>query len=230
MVRKICNMCTYHFKISKGALRFIYTRRKRIRKPRCFEMAIGKFNLFFILIGCKDQRKCSPSTSLSLNVNAPCNKSMVFITCSSYFVLEVFKFSISKVSSPVWKIITQIGNSFQRNPFEFTLRPWPHRTTALTLVMSHIDLYMCNPHQVSVSNSFTGFDASLITDADSEARCGQGLIHKVGGFGIFFSKRRTRFLYFFQIFWEAHEIEKKGHRSWYGIYQLFFQRKSIEFF
>ena len=41
------------------------------------------------------------------------------------------------------------------------------------LVMAHIDLYLYNPHQMSVSHPFPSIDASVNGDAD--AWCGQGL-------------------------------------------------------
>ena len=57
------------------------------------------------------------------------------------------------------------------------LRPWPHRASALMLLMVHINLYVFNPHQTSASYPFSSIDASVNadTDANADTRCGQGL-------------------------------------------------------
>ena len=36
--------------------------------------------------------------------------------------------------------------------------------------MAHIDLYLSNPHQVSVSYPFSSIDASVIADADADTK------------------------------------------------------------
>ena len=41
--------------------------------------------------------------------------------------------------------------------------------SALTLVMAHINLYLCNPHQVSASYPFSSIDASVHIDAYANA-------------------------------------------------------------
>ena len=43
--------------------------------------------------------------------------------------------------------------------------------------MAHIDWYLCNPHQASVSYPFSDIVASANADADAgaDAGCGQGL-------------------------------------------------------
>ena len=54
-------------------------------------------------------------------------------------------------------------------------------------VMVHIDLYLDNPHQASVSYPFSSIDASVDADADADIRCGQGSREHYGtwmGFGV----------------------------------------------
>ena len=43
----------------------------------------------------------------------------------------------------------------------------------MTLVIAHINLYLDNPHQASISYPFSSINTSVNTDTD--ARCGQGL-------------------------------------------------------
>ena len=42
--------------------------------------------------------------------------------------------------------------------------------------MAHIDLYLYNSHQVSASYPLSNINASVNADADTDVRCGQGLI------------------------------------------------------
>ena len=51
------------------------------------------------------------------------------------------------------------------------LSPWPQQASVLTIVMTHINLYLKNSHQESASYPFSSIDASVNTDAD--AQCGQ---------------------------------------------------------
>ena len=56
-----------------------------------------------------------------------------------------------------------------------TVKLWPHRESAWTLVIAHINLYLYNPHLASASYPFSSIDASVNADADADARCGQGI-------------------------------------------------------
>ena len=47
-------------------------------------------------------------------------------------------------------------------------RPWPQWASALTLLMSHIDLYLYNPHQALASNPFSSIDAN-VNDVNADA-------------------------------------------------------------
>ena len=59
--------------------------------------------------------------------------------------------------------------------FVQTVKPWPHRASAWTLVMAHINLYLYSPHLASASHPFSSIDASVDADADADARCGQSI-------------------------------------------------------
>ena len=76
-------------------------------------------------------------------------------------------------------MIVEKYDNVSRKYISDTSKPWPHRVSAsvsaLTLVIAHIDLYLFNPHQASVSSPFSSFDACINADADADAWCGQGL-------------------------------------------------------
>ena len=54
------------------------------------------------------------------------------------------------------------------------LGPGHTKRQRLTLVMAHINLYLCNPHQASASYPFSSINANVNADADADAQCGQG--------------------------------------------------------
>ena len=64
------------------------------------------------------------------------------------------------------------------------LRPWPNQVAALTLLIAHINLYLNNPHQVSVSYPFSSIDAIVNVDGDTGARCYQGVRTYLEGISI----------------------------------------------
>ena len=64
------------------------------------------------------------------------------------------------------------------------LRPWPNQVAALTLLIAHINLYLNNPHQVSVSYPFSSIDTIVNADGDTGARCDQGVRTYLEGISI----------------------------------------------
>ena len=47
---------------------------------------------------------------------------------------------------------------------------------ALVLVMAHVNVYLCNPHQASESYPLSSIDASINADVEADPWCCQALI------------------------------------------------------